>query len=81
MVGEQGLVSTYSQKYPHTNGTHPVGDEFTKDTLVETFKRGKWYYQWERNMDHLDICLSPELWQVERQKEFYARLFDRLAQL
>ena len=32
-------------------------------------------------MDHLDICLSPEPWQVERQREFYARLFDRLAEL
>jgi len=76
-----GLVSTYSQKYPHTNGNHPVGGVFTKDTLTETFERGKWYYQWERNMDHLDICLSPELWQVDRQREFYARLFDRLAEL
>ena len=55
-----GLVSTYSQKYPHTNGTHPVGDEFTDKTPTAHFKPGKWYYQWERNMDHLDICLSPE---------------------
>ena len=70
-----GLVSTYSQKYPHTNGTHPVGGEFTDVTPTDQFEPGQWYYQWERDMDHLDICLSPEPWQVDRQRAFYARLF------
>jgi triacylglycerol esterase/lipase EstA (alpha/beta hydrolase family) len=76
-----GLVSTYSQKYPHTNGRHPVGGEFTKDTPTAYFEPGKWYCQWERDMDHLDICLSPEPWQMERQRAFYATLFRRLAEL
>jgi len=76
-----GLVSTYSQMYPHTNGHHPVGGEFSDDTPTGLFEPGKWYYQWERDMDHLDICLSPELWQVNRQRRFYANLFRRLAEL
>ena len=42
---------------------------------------GPKYYQWERDMDHLDICLSPEPWQIERQSRFYTKLFHRLTEL
>lgn len=76
-----GLVSTYSQMYPRTNGVHSVGGEFTDTTPTNQFEPGKWYFQWERNMDHLDICLSPGPWQDERLSAFYTRLFQRLAEL
>ena len=36
-----GLVSTYSQKYPHTNGNHPVGGVFTKDTTGRDLRTGQ----------------------------------------
>ena len=58
-----------------------MGGEFTDATPTDQFEPGKWYYQWERDMDHLDICLSPEPWQVDRQRTFYANLFRRLAEL
>ncbi|MCP4423194.1 MAG: hypothetical protein GY803_01745 [Chloroflexi bacterium] len=76
-----GLVPTYSQLYPHTNGRHPIGGEFNEKTSPEHFQPGKWYYKWERGMDHLDICVFPQLLQHGRQRQFYADLFKRLASL
>ncbi len=76
-----GLVSTYSQIYPHSNGSHPLGDEVTAETPVTHFGSGQWYTQWERNLDHLDICISPQLSQIGRQKRFYTMLLYRLAAL
>ncbi len=76
-----GLVSTYSQLYPHTNGTHSVGDQVTDDTPVTHFEPGRWYTQWQHKMDHLDICISPQPSQIGRQKRFYTALLYRLAML
>lgn len=76
-----GLVPTYSQMYPRISGNHPVGGEFEDETLDTQFHPGAWYYKWERGMDHLDICITPSLLQIPRQKEFYRRLFKRLAAL
>lgn len=76
-----GGVPTYSQKYPHTNGNHPIGGEFTHETPNAHFQTGKWYYRWERDMDHLDICISPQLTQIGRQRRFYSDLFQQLAAL
>lgn len=76
-----GLVSAYSQKYPHTNGHHPVGGEFAEDAPVSEFEPGKWYYKWERNVDHLDIAPFPQTTLIGWQKRFYTNLFERLAAL
>ncbi len=76
-----GAVSTYSQKYPHTNGVHPVGSEFDENTSVTCLKRGAWHYTWERNVDHLDVCTLPQKGQIGWQRRFYQSLFNRLASL
>jgi hypothetical protein len=76
-----GLVSTYTQIYPHTNGAHPTGDKISAETPVTHFEAGQWYVQWERKMDHLDICISPQPSQIGRQKHFYTMLLYRLASL
>jgi triacylglycerol esterase/lipase EstA (alpha/beta hydrolase family) len=76
-----GAVSTHSQKYPHISGDHPVGGEFTAATGAGRLRRGRWYYQWEREMDHLDICICPEPGQIGRQRRFFVSLFERLARL
>ncbi len=76
-----GAVSAYSQTHPHLSGAHPFGGECGADTPVAAFQPGRWYAQWERDMDHLDICLSPQLTHFGRQRRFYGRLFERLAAL
>ncbi len=76
-----GLVSTWSQKYPHTAGEHPVGGELDDETLVEGVEPGKWYCKWERGVDHLDVCISPQIGQIGRQRRFYKSLYARLAAL
>ena len=76
-----GAVSTYAQKYPHISGMHPVGGEIDENTPVTHFQPGRWYYQWERDIDHLDICISPQLDQIGWQKRFYTTLLYRLAAL
>ena len=76
-----GAVSTYSQKYPHISGQHPVGIEFDDKTPASRFGRGKWHYCWERDVDHLDICVFPQADQIGWQRKFYIALFERLAAL
>ena len=76
-----GCVPSYSQLYPRISGEHPVGGEFNPDTPNEAFQKGKWYYQWERSVDHLDICVSPQPNQIGWQRRFYVTLFERLATL
>ncbi len=76
-----GLVPTYSQHYPHTNGNHQVGIEFFPETSTAVFEPGRWHYEWERGIDHGDICISPQLDQIGWQRRFYIRLFQRLAEL
>jgi triacylglycerol esterase/lipase EstA (alpha/beta hydrolase family) len=76
-----GLVPTYSQLYPHTNGAHPVGGAFDDNTPLTLFETGKWYSMWERDIDHLDICITPQLTQFGKQRRFYRDLFLRLAAL
>ena len=76
-----GLVSTYSQMYPRTNGNHPVGGEMNAMTPVELLRPGRWFYQWERGMDHTDICVFPTRYQEHRLEAFYLRLFERLTML
>jgi triacylglycerol lipase len=76
-----GLVSTVSQMFPHTNGKHPVGGEFTSTTPANDFKKGRWYYEWVKGKDHGAICISPRWWQRKFQSKFYEQLFSRLAEL
>ncbi len=76
-----GMAPTYSQRYPFTNGSHPVGGEFDASAPVSAFTPGRWYISWERGMDHLDICITPQLTQFGRQRRFYQRLLQRLAAL
>lgn len=76
-----GAVPSYSQLYPHISGDHPVGGEMRGDTPADAFMKGHWYYQWERNIDHLDICVTPQLNQIGWQRRFYIALFARLAAL
>jgi triacylglycerol lipase len=74
-----GAVPSYSQLYPRISGRHPVAGEMTAQD--HAFAKGQWYYQWERNMDHLDICFAPQWNQIGRQKDFFKNLFARLAAL
>lgn len=76
-----GLLSTYSQIAPHTNGDHPRGKEIAKGTSSGHFKTGQWHYEWARGIDHGAICMTPRWWQRRRQRKFYERLFLRLAEL
>lgn len=76
-----GLVPTFSQRYPHTAGAHPVGREFDAETPVGSLPPGRWHVNWLRGMDHLEIgpVLSPLT--VARQEDFYRDLLRRLAAL
>jgi triacylglycerol lipase len=76
-----GAVSTFSQKYPRVSGSHPVGGEFDDSTPVTHFQPGQWYYKWEHDIDHLDICISPQWDQIGWQKRFYTTMLYRLAAL
>ena len=76
-----GAVPTYSQLYPRISGQHPVGGEFDDTTPDTHFEAGQWYFKWERGVDHLDICISPQLNQIGWQKRFYTSLLRRLAAL
>ena len=76
-----GAVPTHSQKYPHISGEHPVGGEFGDRTRAGKFKKGQWYYRRESDVDHLDVCISPQPDQIGWQRRFYITLFERLAAL
>lgn len=76
-----GLVPTYSQMFPRISGDHPVGIAFTRDTPTEALEPGCWNYEWEHNVDHLDICILPQANQRAWCQEFYSRLLDRLGTL
>jgi len=76
-----GLVSTYSQIAPHTDGDHPQGGEFSEGTDSPHFEKGKWYHDWARGIDHGAICMTPHWWQRRWQRKYYERLFLRLAAL
>jgi len=76
-----GAVPTNSQMYPRISGEHPVGGEFASDTPADSFAKGRWYYKWERDVDHLDICVCPEPGQIGWQRRFYIDLLGRLAAL
>ncbi len=76
-----GLVSTYSQKYPRTHGDHPVGGRFSDATPAARFEPGQWYYQKLPGVDHLDVCICPQQGQIGWKKKFYQRLWTRLASL
>lgn len=75
-----GAVPSYSQKYPRISGDHPVAGEFTDSTT--TFERGKWYWKYLHDRDHLDVVMMPEDDSVVTwQRKFYTALFERLASL
>lgn len=76
-----GAVPSYSQLYPRISGRHPVGGEINANTPDGSFAKGKWYYQWVRDVDHLDICVTPQLNQIGWQRQFFKDLFARLAAL
>ena len=85
-VENDGLVSEISQRYPFTGGNHPVNGKGIHD--LERFEPGGWY--WEkveaqngRSWDHGDVVFGvfsqPSL--IQKQKEFYRSLYERLAGL
>lgn len=76
-----GLVPTYSQIYPHLNGSHQTGGEISHQTAVSQLLPGRWYTQWERGLDHASIAGTPRFWERGRQERFYTRLYQRLAAL
>ncbi len=76
-----GAVPAYSQMYPHISGEHPIGGEFDSNTQVDRFEKGKWYFRWERDVDHLDVCVCPEVGQIGWQRRFYIGLFEMLSAL
>ena len=76
-----GLVSTYSQMFPRTNGSHWVGGEIHNTIAPDSLQKGKWYYEWARGKDHGAICLTPRWWQRGWQKQYYTQLLQRLATL
>ena len=58
-----GAVPTHSQIYPHISGDHQVGGEFDEQSPSTSFEEGRWYYQWVRDMDHIDVVM-PYIWDV-----------------
>ena len=85
-VENDGLVAAISQRYPFTEGDHPLIGEGIQER--RTFEPGGWY--WEkvedqngRSWDHGDIVFGvfsqPTL--IGKQKEFYRLLYERLAGL
>ena len=76
-----GAVSTYSQRYPHSSGDHALGREFGEDATRLSFEPGLWHTCSLPGMDHLDICVAPQPTQIGRQRRFYRHLFNRLAAL
>jgi triacylglycerol esterase/lipase EstA (alpha/beta hydrolase family) len=76
-----GLVSTFSQIAPHTNGRHPRGGELKGSQETQDIRKGRWYHEWVRGIDHGAICVAPRWWQRRWQRRFYQRLFERLASL
>ena len=74
-----GAVPAYSQMYPRSAGHHPVAGEFTG--TATDFHPGQWYWQYLHGFDHLDIVMLPQPGQITWQRNFYARLFRRLAAL
>jgi triacylglycerol lipase len=85
-VENDGLVSSISQRYPFTAGSHPVREYGVHDR--SSFQPGGWY--WEkvadqngRSWDHGDIVFGvfsqPTL--KDKQKDFYKSLYGRLANL
>lgn len=76
-----GLLSTFSQLAPRTNGRHPIAAEVLPGAAPARPNKGVWNYEWVRGVDHGAICLPPRWWQRSRQNRFYERLFIRLASL
>lgn len=79
-----GAVSSISQRFPFTAGTHPVGGEgiFTRD--IKTIERGKWYYELaekvvQHRFDHLDVVFGSKINLVDRSVEdAQRRLYGKL---
>lgn len=74
-----GAVSSYSQMYPRISGTHPVAGEFSDAT--STFEPGAWYWQYLHDLNHLNVVMMPKPFPKDWQKDFYTKLFARLAEL
>jgi len=64
-------VSAHSRQYPRISGDHPVGVEFDEQTPIGRFAKGNWHWNWERDVDHLDICVLPQADQIGWQRRFY----------
>ena len=73
-----GLVSVYSQLFPRISGNHPDGGPIVPESQTLP---GRWYHEIINSTDHGDIVLLPEPHQIGSQRRFYARLFERLANL
>ncbi len=81
-----GAVSSISQRYPFTGGSHLVGGEgiFRRDRIY----RGRWYFEKAeqstgRSFDHLDVgigCLSdPSI--IDAHKTLYKNIYSLLSRL
>lgn len=73
-----GLVSTYSQAYPRTAGSHPHAEGIAGQ---RSFDPGVWYHELIEGVDHIDIVAMPQLDQIGFQKRFYRSIYERLASL
>lgn len=81
-----GAVSSISQRYPFTAGSHPVGGEgiFRRKSI----EKGKWYFERAekitgRTFDHLDVCVGclsdPSM--VDAHKRLYDAIYLLLGRL
>jgi triacylglycerol lipase len=80
-----GAVSSISQRFPFTGGSHPVGIEGFMNRAIN---KGNWYYEKAesitgKSMDHLDVVFGhvtdPSLGDAHRS--LYTKLCDRLCTL
>ncbi len=79
-----GAVSSISQRFPFTAGTHPVGGEGIFTRNIKTIERGKWYYELAEKVvphrfDHLDVVFGSKINLVDRSVEdTQRRLYGKL---
>ncbi len=76
-----GVIPTYSQKVPHTQGSHPLGEEFDEDTPIFDLEPGKWHHRFMHDVDHLDLTVWPQLFKTGMYKTFYRSLFEGLSEM
>ncbi len=81
-----GAVSSISQRYPFTGGTHAIGGSGFLDR--NPIQKGKWYYETVESMtrhrfDHLDVIFGGlgNLLMAPAHKKLYQQIYDLLHDL